>query len=61
MCDLCEKIEEKCFHDEGKTYICKCKPFNTYDLVFVDPDTCSPICVDIKYCPNCGRKLDETL
>jgi hypothetical protein len=55
MCELCENIENDCKSEEGKTYICEC--YGTYNLVHIDVDDCSPACIEIKYCPMCGRKL----
>lgn len=56
MCDLCNFIKNNCENKEGKTYICKCFD-NTYNLVHVDEDDYCARCIEIKYCPMCGRKL----
>jgi len=58
MCDLCNFINNNCENEEGKTYICKCLN-HTYNLVHVDEDDCCARCIEIKYCPRCGRKLGD--
>ena len=58
MCKLCDDIRNECSDNEGDEFICKCPIDGTINFVWVDVDTCSPVCFPVKYCHECGEKLD---